>query len=41
MGASDGGIRSARLGLAAFVQDVRSGEVLQAISLPACIASRH
>ena len=31
----------ARLGLAAFVQDVRSGEVLQAVSLPGCIASQH
>jgi hypothetical protein len=31
----------ARLGLAAFVQDVRSGEVLQAQSLPGCIASQH
>ena len=25
----------------AFIQDVRSGEVLQAVSLPACIASQH
>jgi hypothetical protein len=31
----------ARLGLAAFVQDVRSGEVVQAVSLPACLASQH
>ncbi len=31
----------ARLGLVAFVQDVRSGEVLQAVSLPACIAPQH
>ena len=31
----------ARLGLAAFVQDVRSGKVLQAVSLPGCIASQH
>jgi hypothetical protein len=27
----------ANLGVAAFVQDVRAGEVLQAVSMPACI----
>jgi hypothetical protein len=30
------GWKAADLGLAAFVQDVRTGEVLQAVSLPAC-----
>jgi hypothetical protein len=27
---------STKLGLVAFVQDVRTGEVLQAVSMPAC-----
>jgi hypothetical protein len=30
------GWKAANLGLAAFIQDVRTGEVLQAVSLPAC-----